>query len=317
MYGKQILFAAVLFLGCNPKSLPQSTGLSSQYEKIEGFDATTCTFDKDDPFETRERISKGPNAGLCLDSRKARPLVILNELQAKNYGGSAKDVLTVANVSHLGRFYVAHIPVSKIKAAIFQLEYFPAAVPAGHTQLRMQFEEGSPVTLVSQSKAGNTEVHRVQDLVMSVEALGQPGYKYDIFKGMKDHYSAVYRMTSLDEKYDHMITKQKHRVEQWKLNVNAEEARKIVELYVKGSQENGMREMYHTLERNCTNEIVAAIDAGMKYNLFEKFGRFTAKTTDFYPNVIRISLQKRGLLPRLGKGNDLPELDKDPSILRN
>jgi len=316
MNSKQFLLATAIFFGCIPKNQPPSTNLSSAYESIEGFDATSCTFEANDPFETRERISKGPNKDLCLDTRKSRPVVRLNELQAKNYGGSAPEVLTVANVSHMGKFYVAHIPSNKIKSAIFQLEYFPAVVPAGHTQLRLQFEEGSPVTLVSQARGGETAVHRVQDLVLSVEALGQPGFKYDIFKGMKDHYAAVYRITSLDEKYEHMVTKQKHRVEQWKLKGSPDEAKKIIVSYVETSEKNGMRAMYHTIERNCTNEIVAAIDAGMNYSLFEKIGRFTAKTIDFYPNVIRISLQKRGLLPRLGRGNDLPELDKDPTALR-
>jgi hypothetical protein len=317
MRGYRFLLAAFLFLGCSPKNPPQSSNISSQYEQVEGFDPARCSFDQNDPFEPRSRISKGPNSGLCLDSRKARPLAVLNELQAKNYGGSATGYLSVANVSHLGRYYVAHIPVQKIKAAIFQLEYFPAIVPAGHTQLRLQFEQGSPVTLVSQSKNGDTAVHQVQDLVLSVEALGQPGYKYDIKKGMEDHYAVVYRLASLEDKFDHMVTKQKHRVEQWKLNVSAKEAQKILETYVKNSQSNGTNGMYHTLLRNCTTEIVEAVDAGMEYNLFEKFGKFTAKTTDFYPNVIRISLQKRGLLPRFGKANDLPELDKDVSVLRN
>ncbi len=91
------------------------------------------------------------------------------------------------------------------------------------------------------------------------------------------------------------------------------EAKKVIEMYVNRSQSVAYGEMYHTINLNCTTEIIEAIDAGMSYNLFEKFGKFTAKTTDFYPNLVRISLQKRGLLPRLGKGNDIEELEKDPT----
>lgn len=296
------LFA--LATACGTKPSNTTTNLSS----LGGSD---CVFDAQDPFEPKSRIPKGDHKGECYDTRKARSLVQLTEEQASKYGGAAKGVLSVANVTHKGKFHVAHIPLEGLKNAIFHLEYFPAVVPAGHTQLRLQFDEKMPVTLISQSKSEMTSVDRVTDLVLSVEALGQPGYQYDIFKGMDDQFGAVYRMTSLEEKYDHMVRKQSHRVEQWKLNMSHDEMKEVLQKYVAKSQERSMNYMYHTLKLNCTNEIVAAIDAGMDYNLRERVGQFTAKTTDFYPNVIRISLIKRGLLP-LGKGNDLAELANDP-----
>ncbi len=282
----------------------------------ENYDRVNCVFDGNDHFEPSSKLEKGPNAGQCLDTRVGRPVRHLSEGEASKFGGSAAGVLSVANVSHMGEYYVAHIPVKKIKAGIFQLEYFPAVVPAGHTQLRLQFDENSPVTLVSQSTSSMTKVVKVHDLVLSVEAIGQPGYKYDLFKGMEDHFVAVHRITTLQDKYQHMIVKQKHRVEQWRLNLSSEELTQILEKYVQKSQGAGTSKMYHTLFFNCTTEVIAAIDAGAQYNLLEKFGKFTAKTTDFYPNVIRISLQKRGLLPKFGKGNDIAELDKDLSFAR-
>lgn len=314
MWKSALCAAIVVVAGCGKNPTLEKSMMNGIEEKIPGFDATTCAFNSNDPFEPKARIAKGPNAGQCVDTRKSRALVKLTPEQAKNYGGTADGVLSVANVSHKGRFYVAHIPVNAIKNAIFQLEYFPAVVPAGHTQLRLQFAPEMPVTLVSQSKDDTPSVERVQDLILSVEALGQPGFRYDIINGMKDHFAAVWRMTSLEEKYDHMVKKQNHRVEQWKLDMTSAEARKILESYVQKSNSLKYGEMYHTLKLNCTTEIIDAIDAGMNYNLFEKFGKFTAKTTDFYPNVIRISLQKRGLVPRFGKGNDLAELAKDTSI---
>jgi len=302
-----IFIALASAAACGIKNPPTSSDLNA-------LGGPNCVFDEQDPFEPKSRIPKGDHQGECYDTRKARSLVTLSAEDAKKYGGSAKDVLTVANISHKGSFYVGHIPLAGLKNAIFHLEYFPAVVPAGHTQLRLQFDERMPVTLVSQSKAGPTRVERVTDLVMSVEAIGQPGYQYDIFKGMDNQFGAVYRLTSLEEKYDHMVRKQNHRVEQWKLNVTHEELRTILVKYVAKSEERAMNFMYHTLSLNCTNEIIAALDDGMNYSLREKFGKFTAKTTDFYPNVIRISLIKRGLLP-LGKGNDLVELKDDPVAL--
>jgi hypothetical protein len=303
---KKILLPAFLaaLSACNSLGEQASTQVSS-------LGGAHCVFDEKDPFEPKTRLPMGDHAGECYDTRLSRPLVRLTEEQAKGFGGAASGVVSVANVSHMGKFYVAHIPLNSLKAAIFQLEYFPAVVPAGHTQLRFQFDERMPVTLISQSKATLTQVVKVTDLVLSVEAIAQPGFRYDLFKGMDDQFGAVYRMTSLEDKFDHMVRKQNHRVEQWKLNMSVDEMRTIIEKYVGKSQERGMNFMYHTLKLNCTTEIMAAIDDGMKYSLRERFGKFTARTTDFYPNVIRISLIKRGLLPA-GHGNDLQELAQDP-----
>jgi len=272
-----------------------------------------CVFDAKDPFEPHTRLPKGDNKGECYETRKARSLVRLNPQQATRYGIFSMVDLVVANVSHKGKFYVASIPLEGLKAAIFQLEYFPAVVPAGHTQLRLQFEDSKPVTLVSQSAAEPRTEVTVTDLVMSIEALGQPGYKYDVIKGMDDQFGAVYRLTSLEEKYDHMVRKQSHRVEQWKLNLSKQELKTVVRNYIAKSESVGMNLMYHTIKLNCTNELMAAIDDGADYSVRERVRKFFAKATDFYPNVIRHSLQLRRLLP-LGKANDLPELALDPVV---
>lgn len=306
-----VVALSIVSAACSDEQPGESLLSSSRAEMTSPAD---CVFDASDRFEPRARLEKGPRSGECLDTRVGRPVRRLSEQEAKNFGGSASDTITVANVSHRGEYYVAHIPYKKIKSGIFQLEYFPAIVPAGHTQLRLQFEENAPVTLVSQASKDMTKVVKVNDLILSVEAIGDPGYKYDLFKGMEDHFAAVHRITTLQDKYQHMVVRQKHRVEQWKLNLTPSELAKILQQYVQKSESAGTSTMYHTLFFNCTTEIVAAIDAGAQYNLLEKFGKFTAKTTDFYPNVIRISLQKRGLLPKFGRGNDLPELDADTSF---
>jgi hypothetical protein len=222
----KFLGALLIFtVACSPHNTDQSrvSGLVQ-----ESFDSKNCVFDSGDQFEPRSRLEKGPKAGNCLDSRVGRPVRRLSEAEVSKFGGSAPGVLAVANVSHMGEYYVAHIPVSKIKAGIFQLEYFPAIVPAGHTQLRLQFDENSPVTLVSQSTSSMTKVIKVHDLILSVEAIGNPGYKYDLFKGMEDHFAAIHRMTTLQDKYQHMIVNKKHRVEQWKLNLEPNELQRIL-----------------------------------------------------------------------------------------
>ncbi|NBO38441.1 DUF4105 domain-containing protein [bacterium] len=304
-----LLGIVATFSACTQKSTNDTAGLSS-------FDLKNCVFDAKDPFESHARLPKGPHAGECYDTRQARSLVKLNAAEAAKYGGSAAGYLSVANVSHKDKFYVANIPVNAIKNVIFHLEHFPAAVPAGHTQLRLQFEENSPVTLVAQTISRGERPVQVRDLVLSTEALGQPGFSYDIFKGQGNplkgsgEYGVVYRMVSLESKFDHMIRKQNHKVEQWKLNVTREESRRILEQFVFKSQSRGMNYMYDTLTLNCTTEAIAALDAGVDYNIAERIGKFASKLTDFYPNVIRASLVNRGLLP-LDKSTDLVDLGVD------
>jgi len=276
-------------------------------------DPDGCVFDPSDPFEPRARVPKGPASGLCYDTRQARPVVHLTAAQAAPYGGLAQDELVVANVFHDGGFWVARIPRDGVETVLFQLEYFPAIVPAGHTQLRVRFRDDRPVVLLGQTAANEGEEVTLQDLVFSVEAIGQPGYQYDVVRGLVDNFGAVYRVTSLAAKLDHMIVKQGHEVEQWELRLEPDELPRLVENYLDESDVRAMDYMYNTLFLNCTNEIIHIIDSAVDYSWNEQVGRFFAKMTEFYPNVIRAALIARGLLP-LNQSTDWPPLADDATV---
>jgi hypothetical protein len=270
-----------------------------------------CAFDPDDPFEPRERLPKGQFRGQCYDTRVARSVRRLDTETAATYGAEPGE-LVLANVHHAGRFWVARVPLAGVEQVLFHLEYFPAIVPAGHAQLRVRFAEATPVRLISQSLAEAPAETTLTDLVLSLEAIGQPGYKYDIVRGVLDDFGAAYRVVSLADKMQHMIVRQHHKVEQWGLLLEGDEAATLLERFAEAGETRRMQTMYNTLFVNCTNEAVRILDEAVHYTFRQQVQRFLAKVTEFYPNIVRAALEARGLVPR-DHSTDWPYLADDPT----
>ena len=95
------------------------------------FDAAQCAYDPTDMYEPRARFTKGPWTGECLDTKIRRPVQALRTPDATN------PTLELANVFHDDGFWRALVPTDAVANVYFQLEYFPAIVPAGHTQIRI------------------------------------------------------------------------------------------------------------------------------------------------------------------------------------
>jgi len=305
----------VAVAGCGELAdAPSADGTEASGGKADSAgDPPGCVFDDSDPFEPRERIPTGPNKGRCYDTRQIRPVVRLDAAEAALYGGPGVDELVLANVFHDGTFWVAHVPRSDVENVVFQLEYFPAIVPAGHTQMRIRFRADAPVRLFGQTVENAGETHTLRDLVLSVEAVGQPGYRYDIVRGVLDNFGTAYRVTSLAAKLDHMVVQNNRTVEQWELATTPDERRRLVETYAQDSETRGMQTMYNTLFVNCTNEAIRILDLSIVYNLGEQIARFLAKVTEFYPNIVRTALIARGLVP-LDGSSDWPLLADDPTV---
>jgi hypothetical protein len=310
-----LLGAALGLPACvSPESPPADDGYGDS-GKADGAssDPAGCVFDASDRFEPHERIPAGKYRGRCYDTRRARPVVQLDDTQAAPYGGRAQGELVIANVFHDHGFWVAHVPVDGIEEVLFQLEYFPAIVPAGHTQMRIRFRADAPVRLVGQSARNAGQTVEMRDLVFSVEAVGQPGYKYDIVRGIVNEFGTAYRVASLESRLDEMVVKQGHVVEQWQLELEPSETQRLLANYVRESDERNMQTMYNTLFVNCTNEAIRILDESVTYTVAEQVGRFLAKVTEFYPNIVRAALIARGLLP-IDQSTDWPHLDQDPTV---
>ena len=274
-------------------------------EVRDDFDADKCSYDPADPFEPRARFTKGPWKGECLDTKTRRPVKVLIEPDEHS------TTLELANVFHDDGYWLASVPIKAVAGVYFQLEYFPAVVPAGHTQLRIEFHE--PVKLVGHSLWNLGQQAEIYNLVLSAEAVPRVGDSYDLIKGMQDHFGLALRVTSLAARYESMVVEQGHHVEQWILQMTEEEKEEILVFYAYESEALGLETTYHTLFRNCTNELIRNLDGVVDYTVGENIKKFLTKVTEFYPNIIRAALIARGLLP-FNQSTDWYPLEQDPSF---
>lgn len=281
-----------------------------------------------DPYEPLVVLPKGQFKGRCADSTSSRSVI-----RKLDQFPTDADQLTVANVSHAGHFWIAKFPRYGVEDVIFQLEKFPAVVPAAHTQIRIRFREDSPVILTHQLDA--KQKIQLRDFVISVEAIGHKGWSYDIFRGMKDEYLTAYRLTSLSDKYKHSVIKMKHEVIQWPLNLSEEEKQRVLPAYLELANANGMNSIYHTIYRNCTNELFKAMDSTLKYGGLSIIPIKMNVLDETYPVLVKSALDARGLIkyvdnPASYPANRpldktihvpdrfdvrLPNLNEDPSVV--
>ena len=202
-----------------------------------------------------------------------------------------------------------------VEAAIVQIEFFPAIVPAAHTQLRFRFAPGRQPVLVPQRGGAPKDQVRLRDLVYSVEAVPvMGGDPYDLVKGMEDHFGTAYRMVSLSDRYRRMVVTDHHRVIQLRLKLTPRERRELFVHAVRLGDRSGMKLMYHTLARNCTTELVRVIDQTVAYSPW----RSAVKNATFFmcsiPTELPHTLRIRGLLAD-GAGSRMPDLDREMARL--
>lgn len=302
-----------------------------------------CTCNPNDSFEPRARMPKGPFKGQCINSCEQRSVKLLLSAAAAHYEPSP-GMQVVANVSHGGNFWVAKIPPNAIEDVIFQIEHFPAVVPAAHTQLRFRFKPGSEVILVSQAMAASTQVG-IKDLVYSVEAVGIPEGRFNLFAGFFDRFALAYRLVSLQDRAEQMLVKDQHRVEQLKLNLTAEAKQQLLRKVILMSDRAGMRQMYDTFAKNCTTELFHAIDQSIQYDgtrrqprmnqesfgnmptgsfisrllqnkifSFETLNRQFSSLLTHIPTVSKAALKRRGLIAPNGQ-SQMPTLNDESKII--
>lgn len=288
--GKLTFFTVVsgVYVACgSPVSQTGESQVSSTVSTSE-----TCRF-LGDEYESKVLLPGGSHKGGCADTTSARSVMLLPE-------PSDPNVIRVANVGHNGSFWIAEFPKKGVEDVIFQMERFPAAVPAAHTQIRLKFKKDSPVRMTNQLDSSKQILLR--EFALSTEAIGQKGWKYDIFKGMKDEYLTAYRITSLADKYKWMVVTQKHSVVQWPLNLDEAEKQLVLPAYVKRANEKGMSSTYHTLWRNCTNELFKVFDSTLRYGGLRALPVVFTKINEMYPVIVHGALNSRGLI----RYRDLP-----------
>jgi hypothetical protein len=274
-----------------------------------------------DPFGREGVLEKGPARGEPLDTAKSRPVVLLDAAQkAEACRKAGVDPATIdhafANLSHGGAFYTTLVPKGAVKDLSMMIETFPAPVPAAHAMLRFTLADDKPAILVPQTDDPQPRTLALPDLVFSAEALGQPGWKYDLVNGQKNAFALVDRMESLEDRFHHVDSyTPRHPVAVHRLNVSPAVADNVLREALSTSNRTGLSDEYNTLNRSCGTEAFAVLDRGIgdKVPLQVKLAR--AVTGERLPPVAAKYLAMRGLLEPGHKPTDLhDEMTRAPRM---
>lgn len=222
-----------------------------------------------DAFARTGTLQHGPAKGEPLDTANSRPVVRLGEAEkiaACRAANVDPDTIgeAFANLRHQDGFYTALVPKDAVRDVYLMLESFPAPVPAAHAMLRFALEDGKPAVLVPQNQTGDRTVLSLPDLVFSSEAIGQPGWKYDLLRGQKGHFGLVDRFESLEDRFHRVESySPKHPVTQHRIALSDEQKQSVLRASLALSEERGFAATYNTLERSCTTEAFLALDRGV------------------------------------------------------
>jgi hypothetical protein len=327
---------ALLAVGCKSRAFNQSEQSAAGAANPTG--GPNCVF-LGDLYEPKakfpEETPKGKQ-GICIDTRTARPVYPLNNQAASRFSDPVAPVTYLANVTHRDQFYVAAIPNgdNDIEQVIFQEESFPAVIPAAHGQIRLDFRRD---VLMAPQIEGQGEPFTTRHLVLSMEALGEPGWAYDVVKGLKNEFVGVWRIKTLA---DFAIRTSKknppHEVKQYLLPLenHPKERTDILRFWIGRSAHNKLSQMYHTITSSCAMEALNALESVRQamsscelhepeqMNFLQRVEAEMKKTAkqglfwldknvatpmEVYPTFAESALKARGLYK-----TRLPNLDQDP-----
>lgn len=258
---------------------------------------TTCRIMAQDPFEPDARIGSGPHAGECVDTTNYRSFRLLENSDVANLPGAIATLdptkyRFIANVQHFGKFWVAAIPSGDlVSRMIFQAEHFPPNWLAAHTQTRVDFKPGMEPLLFLQTDFMAPPV-KMSSLVLSNEAVPfRGGPAFNLITGIGGSFAFGKRLVSLPDEVEKIRTA-KHWTEQYELRFGTDERQnRFWNFALQVFNDPEMKQVYDTLEHNCSNSIYEAVD------LFEGRSRGTwdrAETT--MPLFFGYSLRSRALI---------------------
>lgn len=217
---------------------------------------------------------------------------------------------------------------------------------AGHTQIRLDFPDDS-ITLTEQValQESTPQTLTIDDIVLSSEAQGTPKQAYDPVSAINPLFFSINRITSLEEKYTDMVVRQGHWVEQWRVQgPKAPKPMDLMRQYLRMAANNWKslaaadaesqdHAVYRTVDvrrvaknrtRNCTSEVITALEGAQSLNWLEKVqGKIQDLTLQrAYPMFLQAALSKSGYIRGDARLPDMDRRDpkngtflvKDPSL---
>lgn len=261
-----------------------------------------CVVNANDPFEPRVRMTKGPDAGACINSTLRRSAMQLAPEIAARYFKPVAGTIVVANVSHKKKFWIAQIPINEISNMVLQSEHFPmisspVEVVIDHTQIRFDFKK--PIYLIPQDLKEKREIVTLKNIILSVENIGPRGEKFNFFSGLKGHFNLAYRLVSVEEKFNWMVLENENIVSQRRFKLSQKNQRSVLLGGIRRGTAYGSSRAYHSITRNCSSELLDLFN--------ELFGTKKFKVTGFYSNVLDSHLEKIGML----SDEEMPDFNQE------
>jgi hypothetical protein len=319
------------------------------FKTSEGQARACKSYNAKDPFSLNVRFENNDsvapeNRGACVDTSQKRPVHVLSpkEVADLQMPPAAPGETIVSNFNYNNNFYIARFPSDGVSNILAQKELFNPGIPVGdqlnmilgfsaHFQQRFEFNKpGKEVVLLPQEDPTNTsKAIRIHNVVASDEAVPREGGEdFDIGKGLQGHYAFARTLTGLQEKYEDMIVKQHHSVDQWQIKpvvnkkvrvegqtptpdlMRQEYLKSAIELSDKDYQsyKQGHPIMYNTFQRSC-------VTGG--FEIYDRVDRYSnpiqaeVEHLKRNPMFIRQMLRSRGLL---SLQESSPILHKTPDL---
>lgn len=250
-----------------------------------------CVVNINDPFEPRVRMQYGPDAGACINSILRRSAMQLAPAVAAKYFVPIADTIVVANVSHKNKFWVARIPVKAITKMVLQSEHFPmistpVKIDIDHTQIRFDFSR--PIYLVTQESNTPRKMIKLKNLILSVENIGPKGEAFNFIGGARGHFNLAYRLVSLEDKFNWMVTENQDIVSQKNFLLNKKQQTSVLLEGIRRGTQYGSSRSYDSFSRNCSTELLDLFNTLFKTKKFP--------VTGFVSNTLPEKLQSMGIL---------------------
>jgi hypothetical protein len=276
-----------------------------------------CVLNPSDPFDWGWTLAGGPNAGKCLDTTQERSIYVISDGVAESFGFHPEPgLIYFANFAHDGKFWIAQLDPQGVDEAIFQIENFPAIVPAAHTEMRFKMKPGHNVQLIEQDNRGRQR-RNIRDFVFSIEAVTpNDGESYGLITGEENHFALAYRFVSMADRFKDMVTIDHHKTRQLLLNLTDAEKTALLVNAVETSENGQITSYYSTLFKSCTTELFQLIDQTVPYDFGERVKIFLGSLIldQIDPPEAGIGLSARDLLKPNGQSK-LADLDKDQDWL--
>ena len=248
----------------------------------------------------KNRAIFGRYKGELLDDSTRHSIVLRQQQSLPPEDRVADDLLIADYFYHEGQFWAASIPiggVEEIRGQAFNFSrvqtragkngpetvYDPDGVPKrraplNHLQSRFVMGQGQTVDLYPLGGAIEGEpVHRIDDFVYSIEAVGPPGVGFGLWDGLNGSLISAHRFLSTQEMvFERIVVENQYVIESAPLPLSAEQRQKLLLASLDRSDRAGMTERYYLYRccgtNNCTSSPFELLDRAVDYNWPQRLG---------------------------------------------